>query len=166
MSTRITDIQKNLPALNKQLAELEDLRVEVKKLRRLVSQHAKSLGSIEKTREFTGVNNITFTWTGATLTLSWSAGSVQDRNENYVPIPSGSRVLVATTHYWAAWNPVHQVMVFATNLSTINKNPNNLVLCRIHTGAGGASGTAGGGGADSATFGGWDTNRKPYDYFP
>ena len=165
MSTRITNIERDLPALNKKLSELDNLRTELKQLRQITQQHAKSLTSIEKTREFTGVNNIEFTWTGGTLTLSWTAGSVQDRNGNYVPVSTGSKALSANTHYWAAWNPVHSVMAFAVDLSTLNQNSGNLVLCRIHTGTGGQAGVAGGGGADSGLYGGWDPNRTMYNYF-
>lgn len=93
-------------------------------------------------------NNITFTWTGGTLTVSWAAGYVKDHHNHFLPIPAGSRALSASTFYWAGWNPFHRTMSFQTSLAGFKSNSNILILSQFKTGTGAQTGTAGGGGSD------------------
>ena len=155
------------PEVSKRFREIDQIREEQSKLTHLLKKHEELLQEIDRTREFTGINNITFSWAGTGSgagTITWSAGSVQDRKGNYLPVPSGSKTgLTAESFYWSAWNPIHKVMAFQADLSMLNLNSNNLVLSRIETGTDGNTGTSGGGGSAS---GGWDPNRLFYDFIP
>lgn len=125
-------------------------------------------------------NNIAFTWTGATLTLSWAKGFIKDKNWNAQSakgtpvkssapgaqhqwlVPAGSlSPLNASTYYWMAWDPVHQVMRATTDASVLHSNYSLLIICQLFTGTGAQSGSAGGGGSN----GGVDFSGTRYKNF-
>jgi hypothetical protein len=123
-------------------------------------------------------NNIVFTWTGGTLTLSWTKGFLQDKNasvQTLVPtklstspsvvhthgVAAGSKVVSASTWYWTGWDPVHQQMVINSNAAVLHQNFNVLIICQLFTGTAGQTGTAGGGGSR----GGVDLSGMSYKNF-
>lgn len=95
-------------------------------------------------------NNITFTWTGATGTISWPAGSVKDKKGFNIPVKAGSIAgLPASTYHWLAWNPEHQQMIAQVGVDGLLQKPGNHVICQVFTGTGAQTGTVGGGGSSS-----------------
>lgn len=168
MALRITDIVRDLPRINTEFArfdlhqqQIEDIRSQVGQLQKhLLTEEAK----IAPAQQL-GQNNITFTWTGATLTISWGAGYVFS-NGHYLPVPAGSTTGVANTYYWMAWNPKQQTMSRAASLNTILALPNThnlLILAQIFTGTGAQAGALGGGGTEPG--GGVGINMKQYKLF-
>ena len=147
MALRITDINTDLPKLNTELTRLDEYEGRFKNLE-LRLQNLQNHSTVEsKTNGVQNQNNLTFVWTGGTLTISWAAGYVKDHQGHYDPIPAGSQHALANTFYWVGWNPVHQTMSFNTNLDQLTKVDNILVLCQFFTGSGAQSGSAGGGGS-------------------
>jgi hypothetical protein len=113
----------------------------------------------------TTTNDLIFTWTGSTSTLSWVAGSIQDKNagaqslqfdkissaagnQHFFSIPAGSQAnLSANTSYWIGWDKVHQQMIFNTNLQNLYNNFAILVVCRVTTLTASDTAVIGGGGS-------------------
>ena len=154
MPTRITDVQKDLSKLNRELERIDHFERVLRRLEGRVKEIKREQIQLQEKRDVAGTNNLTFTWTNATTTVSWAAGFARDHDGIRVHhIPAGSRAgLTVNTHYWAGWNPVHQTMSFQANLDTLALIPNTVVLCRIQTGNG-LDGTAGGGGTEDAAVG-------------
>jgi hypothetical protein len=152
----------DLALLNQLSQHVEELQRQITDIKRGVKQHNKEIIDLQNTTDDLYFNTIEFTWTGGTTLVSWNAGFVQDKAGKVYPVPAGSKTLSASTEYWAAWNPVHQVMAFDTSLTSLIPNKNNLVLCQITTGSGAQTGTAGGGGSKP---GGTDT-RASYGFVP
>lgn len=141
----------DLDQINRQLDGVDSLFHEVQNLKgQLASVHT-NLRNVIATHSPATSNNVTFTWTGSTQTLSWPAGSVKDAKGINIPVLAGSLTsLSASTYYWLAWNKIHQQMVSSTNADTLLENINNTVICQVFTGTTGQTGTAGGGGSQSA----------------
>jgi hypothetical protein len=153
MAFRITNLQTDLPRLNGELQRLDLHQQQIAELRQQLAKALSTAGLEQQANGVPNQNNIIFTWTGGTLTLSWAAAYVKDHLGHYQPIPAGSRVLAASTFYWAAWNVAQQSMSFQVSIDAFKAIPNELILCNIFTGAGGVNGTAGGGGSDSGGSG-------------
>jgi len=132
--------------LNRVLADITQLKTRVSKLEKQVKILNGQVNQSSSTAQLQLENNIIFTWTGPTLKISWAAGYIKDKNGIPYPVVAGSRVLVATTVYWAAWNPPQQAMSFATNLADLQSNPANLIICSFRTGDAATTAAAGGGG--------------------
>ena len=96
-------------------------------------------------------NNLIFTWTGGTGTLSWPAGHLVDARNINTPVMAGSLNLSPSTFYWLSWNKQHQQLQANKNATGLLQNPNNIIICQIFTGTAGQSGVAGGGGSQSAS---------------
>jgi hypothetical protein len=161
MALRITDV-KDLPKLNKELVRIDQAFNQLNKLSLTTKHLAKQLVLTKGQSNFTGINNVLFTWTGGTLTLSWNAGFLIDDKGKTWPVQAGSKVTVANTYYWTAWNPVQQAMTISTALKPIVAVKGNLVICKLFTGTAGQSGTVGGGGSETSGDG---VNTKEYKLF-
>lgn len=146
---RITDIDKDLPKLND---ALKNLAVAQNDIAFLKLQNKQLLTLVNATTPEPQANfdsNAVFTWTGATLTLSWNNFSLRDTvSGKVVPVAAGSIASLATsTYYWLAWNPVQHTMSHNTVKSVLTNLPNLIIVAQVFTGTGGQSGAAGGGGA-------------------
>lgn len=164
MPSPITDAQKDVARLNRELARIDTLQDNLRRLESHIGQLRQRQVELEERRSKAGSNNLTFAWTDATTTLSWDAGYVRDHDgERVHHVPAGSRAgLTVNTFYWAGWNPVHQTMSFEANLDTLEAIPNIVIICRVQTGNG-VDGTAGGGGSETATVG---ILNKEYAFVP
>lgn len=164
MARRLTS-PSDTAIINSELKRLDLLQSQIQEHAQQLAQLQKHTDQIRDARGVPSINNITFTWTGGTLTLSWNAGYVQDSSLRNWPVVAGSQVVNASTTYWAAWNPIQQHMALNTSLATLVSGVgtahqfsktgganvsagNNLVIAAVFTGTGGQSGTAGGGGSD------------------
>lgn len=144
---RITDVN-DLGQLNRALEGIDKLEKKFGTLNSQLSSITHQVNQIDTKHVPASSNNLSFTWTGGTLTLSWPAGSVVDRNNSNVPIAAGSIVgLLASTYYWLAWNQVHKQMVAQIDASILLPNTGNIVICQVFTGTAGQTGLAGGGGS-------------------
>lgn len=150
------------------IRRVDQLEREVAHMRTKLERAEEKLRVAEERREPSSSNNIIFVWDGPNLKLTWAAGYVRDKDGRYYTIPAGERTgLSASSFYWMAWNPVHQVMVASAKLETVLPNKNNLVICSLKTGTGGASGTAGGGGSfGTGGTNGDDFSGRDYNFFP
>jgi hypothetical protein len=139
--------------LNQALRRAETAEQQTKKLTTEVETLRQRVTELEDTREVSSSNNIVFTWAGGTATLSWADGYVQDKAEKVYPVTAGSRVLTASTVYWVAWNFAHKVMAFSEDVTPLQTNKYNLVLCSLKTGSAVQNGDAGGGGTEAGGSG-------------
>lgn len=154
---KITDIYKDVPILNKALADLDKvIEAQNQQLQQNhLMQQQFALITQNAAKGVTASNNAVFTWTGSTSTISWAACYVHDSLDNYYPIPAGSQAgLAPSTAYWAGWNPAQQIMSFQTNIDTLLAIRNILILSHIQTGTAAGSGSVGGGGTDPGGSGG------------
>jgi hypothetical protein len=142
------------------------LEADVNRIDKLLTSLRQSLLVKASTTESRYINNIVFTWTGGTLTLSWSAGYLQEQtgtnqqlggttpnNLIVYPISAGSRVVSASTYYWVAWNIPQQQMIVSTDIVAILNDVNSRLIGNLYTGTGAETGTAGGGGSNGAGTG-------------
>jgi hypothetical protein len=166
MAFKITDISKDLPRLNTEIQRLDLHQQQITALQTQVGQLQKTLlvDTVQGPTNHLSQNNIVFTWTGSTLTLSWAPAFIHSVG-NYLHIATGHMVLAASTYYWMAWNSKHQTMSAQTSYQALLQanGANNLsILCQIFTGTAGQSGPAGGGGTEP---GGVGNNGKQYKDF-
>lgn len=159
MALKITDL-KDLPRLNVELARLDLHAQQIAELRAELRKHQVRTDLESQTNGVPNQNNVVFTWTGALI--NWTAAYVKDHSGAFLPIAAGSRPLLASTAYWAAWNPEHQSMSFQTKLTAYDNIPNALIICKFFTGTSAQTGVAGGGGGDT---GGSAFNAKEYSNF-
>jgi hypothetical protein len=153
-STKITDIQKDLPVLNRALAQLDQLAAIVKEHGYFFTQINDTLSGLVHQQDAVASNNLMLTWSGSTLKFTWPAAFVRDTTGKYYPIEAGtSPVLTASTYYWVAYNPNQGTLSFNTNIATLMNIPSSLIICQIYAGTSAQSGTAGGGGTDPGTVG-------------
>lgn len=143
--------QLDLVQLNKELEKLDAFHSRISQLEKHNASLQQRLDKVE-THAAPTSNNLVFSWTGSTGTISWVDGSVKDKDGNNVPVRSGALVGKSPSIYhWVAWNRVHQQMVAETDVNKLLSNKNNVVICQIFTGTSGQSGVAGGGGTNSTT---------------
>jgi len=147
--------------VNKELGyQIEALRKELNTLRHHFKELHHRVNNIDAQHAPLTTNNLVFTWTGSTSTLSWPAGFIRHKNSLNVPVPAGSITgLSANTFYWMTWSISQQKML--AQISAPLQNANNIVLCQVFTGTTGQSGTAGGGGI----VGGSDLSGSRYKQF-
>ena len=140
-----------LSEVNRALVHIDELNKQIGILRSQLDATKQQVKSLDVVHAPLTTNNITFTWTGATSTLSWTAGSIANKNSINTPVIAGSIAgLAASTYYWLAWNAEHQQMVANQSADVLFQNKNNLVIAKIFTGTAGQTGTAGGGGSASS----------------
>jgi hypothetical protein len=149
LALKITEIGKDLPQLNRELTRIDTHESQIASLKSQFGIVTKHLDEIKNRREVVSTNNLTFTWTGGTLKLSWAAGFLRDNALKYYTALAGtSLALTASTYYWIGWNPKQAQMSFQTSLDKLTNLGNILVVCRVFTGTAGQSGVAGGGGSE------------------
>jgi len=145
---RISKIDLN--QLNEQFLKFEELKNQLAELRQQHSITAQRVGTLESHAAPTS-NNLNFHWTGGSLTLNWNDGSVRDKTGANVPVKAGTLTVLASHYYWLAWNKEHRQMVADTDAGKLLTNKNNILICQVFTGTAGQTGSAGGGGSNSAT---------------
>lgn len=142
--------QLSLAEINRAFSHVDELKKQIGLLNDQLSAVKHQVKQLDFVHAPVTTNNVKFTWTGSTSTISWTAGSIADKQGVNVPVSSGSIAgLTANQYYWMAWNKVHQVMTAQLSADTLLVNPGNLVICKIFTGTAGQTGTAGGGGSSS-----------------
>lgn len=178
MARKITGVG-DTAIINSELKRLDQFQKTINEHTQQLQELIKHNAQIRDARAIPSTNNLVFTWTGGSLTLSWSSGYVQDSSLRNYPVIAGSIVVAASTNYWLAWNSRQLSMAFSTSLQTLvtgvgnaaSLTPtggsnvasgNNLVICEVFTGTAGQSGTAGGGGSDP---GGVGQSGKEYKLF-
>lgn len=146
---RITKL--DLVEINRALSHIDDLKKELRSTKQNLEAVKHQVGLLDYLHAPLTTNNLVFTWTGSTLTLSWPAGSIHDKNLVNIPVQAGTiSNLLASTYYWMAWNKIHQQMVANPLADVVFQTQNNLVICKLFTGTAGQTGVAGGGGSASS----------------
>lgn len=154
----------DLVQLNRQFARLDLLHKQNSDLQQRVENLSSQVKQFDVVHAPQTTNDILFTWTGGTTTLSWPAGSVKNKNNQNVPVSAGTLTgLTASKYYWLAWNPIHKQMIAQLGVDGLLQNSNNIVICQVFTGGGGDTGVAGGGG--SSNSGGSDLSGGRYKLF-
>ena len=152
-SERLTKFdQSGIEIINRKLETFDLQQKQIATLKSTVNSLQSTLDALQAQRQTVGANNILFTWTGGTLTLSWSAGYVQDtrgRANATVPVAAGSQLVAASTYYWIGYNPNQMQMSIQTDLTKLTALPAMILICRLYTGTAGQSGNAGGGGSEA-----------------
>lgn len=157
---RLSDVQKEISKLNRQLAKIQQLESRVDAQDSRIAKVNRDFQDLQHQTEFDNANTLTISWDGPNTKFTWTAGYTRDKNGTIYQIPSGQYTgLTAATHYWFGWNPVHQTMSVQTDLTKLTAIDNIIVLFRIHSGGAGVTATAGGGGQES---GGSDLNGGKY----
>lgn len=159
--------QPTLPQINRELARLEEFHKRISALEAKFEEARIDVNQLQDTH--LNGNNLTFTWTGGTTTISWNAGAVKnfhprtfDRVKSPIAaIPAGSLTASASTFYWMIWNKLQGQMIASNTVDGFIQNTDNILLCQIFTGTGAQSGTAGGGGSS----GSYDLNGARYKLF-
>lgn len=145
---RITKL--TLAEVNRALGHVDELKKQIGLLNDKLGAVTHQVKQLDVAHAPVTTNNVKFTWTGSTLTVSWTDGSIADRQGINVPVVAGSITgLTANQYYWMAWNKVHRVMTAQLSADVLLENPGNLVICKIFTGTAGQTGVAGGGGSSS-----------------
>jgi hypothetical protein len=149
VAIRITDIGKDLAVLNQQLAAIDQIRENVTQLQKNNGVLTAQVTKTQQQRGIVATNNVVFTWHGASLTFTWPAAFVRDASNNYYPIPAGTSIpLLASTFYWAAWNPTHQTMSWQTSVDALASVATLQIIANVFSGTAAQSGHAGGGGTE------------------
>lgn len=169
----------SLDQVNRQLDTVDTLRNLVSQLQSDVSFLKHHVNVADPIHAPSTTNNLTFTWTGGTQTLSWLQGFIKDKNwsaqsipapnikssapgqQHSFTVPAGSLSLAPSTYYWLAWDVTHQIMRATPNVDTLHNNFDVHVICQIYTGTAGQTGSAGGGGST----GGVDLSGARYKNF-
>ena len=158
--TRLTDPQRDVARLNRILQNLDELDSRLKVQNSRIKRLSRDFLDIADQREAHNSNTLTVSWNGPALKFTWTAGYVTDKQEKIYHVPAGEYTgLAAATHYWFAWNPIHQTMSVQEDLSLLTAIPTLIVLFRVHSGDAGTTATAGGGGQES---GGSDLTGAKY----
>ncbi len=152
MPLKITDPQRDLPRLNRELARLKkDVEI-ARGVSKKLDLLEKKQETLANQRELVSTNNVTLVWVGPSLKVTWVAGYVKDKAGVIHQIPAGERTsLTANTYYWFGWNPKHQTMSVASNPETLTAIKNILIICRLFTGTAVQTANAGGGGTEIDT---------------
>lgn len=177
----------DLNQLNKQLDVLNSLVNRVSALEQTMSFVQFQSAQTDFVHARPTFNNMTFTWTGGTSTLSWTKGWVKDKNaaidtgKAYSQAPSfksnsgvsasvthnigvhaGSIAsLSASTYYWLGWDTTNEKMYAEVDITQLYSHHDMQVICQLFTGTAGQTGTAGGGGSQ----GGSDLSGARYKLF-
>lgn len=160
--------QADLVQINTQVNRIDQLEAQVKALQKQSSSVAQQTIVGDTAHAPATTNNLVFTWTGGSSTLSWPAGFIKDKNwsvqttarpalkstapgqQHTFSVTAGSTPgLTPNAYYWIGWDYVHHVMKITTDASTLHNNQNVHIICQIFTGTAGQTGVAGGGGSQS-----------------
>lgn len=167
----------DLNQLNTQLDKIEALNRRVSELESSMQSVSFQTSQLDYIHARPTFNNLVFTWTGASGTLSWAAGWIKDKNAatdtgdsfsrspsygfsigkpfgatHNVPVPAGSIPgLAASTYYWVGWDVTNAAMTALTDITKLYSHHDMQVVCQVFTGTAGQTGTAGGGGAQGGT---------------
>lgn len=153
-TTRLTAFdQSGLELINRQLETFDLQKKQIATLNSQTASLLQRIASLENQKQTTGANNLVFTWTGPSSTISWAPGFVEDRQGNVYPVVAGSLTANASTHYWYAWNPKQAAMSQQQLLTELTGLSNLLVVCGLVTGTSGQTAAAGGGGTDAGGVG-------------
>lgn len=164
---RISEV--SLKQVNLQIDIIDSLQKQVSALQRQLGNIGQQIVITDPFHAPQTTNNLTFTWTGGSATLSWNAGFLKDKNWNaqtlsnppvrssapgiqhIFTVPAGSLVLNPSTYYWLGWDPDHQTMRATQDASTLHGDEDIQMICQLFTGTAGQTGTAGGGGSTGGT---------------
>lgn len=162
---RIANLDIN--QINRRFDDLDTLINQVRLIQTTLKESQFQTSALDYFHHPPTTNNLLFTWTGGTLTLSWVGAKIQSKNANAQvvsktaffssapgavhnwSVPAGSLVLVASTYYWLGWDTQHQQMIANVDAGVLLQNKNVLTICQLFTGTAGQTGTAGGGGSQS-----------------
>jgi hypothetical protein len=166
-----------LNELNKELHKLEGLHNRLSKVEEGLSIAAFQSHQLDYVHGRPTFNNLVFTWTGGTTTLSWASGWIKDKNAvseignafsqspsygiksalipaitHNIPVPAGSITgLTASSYYWLGWDSSTSKMYALKDITKLYTLNNVQVVCQVFTGTAGQTGTAGGGGSQSGS---------------
>lgn len=171
--------QLSLDQINRQLDTLDSVQKQLAAVQKQLANVGQQIVVTDPIHAVQTTNNLSFTWTGGTLTLSWLAGYIKDKNwsaqaisnppfvssapgrVHFFAVPAGSLVLSASTYYWLGWDPDHQTMRATQDASTLHGDKDIQIICQLFTGTAGQTGPAGGGGST----GGVDLSGARYKNF-
>lgn len=159
----------SLDQINRQVDIIDSLSNQVNALQTTVAGLSFQTAVADPIHAPTTTNNLVFTWTGGTTTLSWADGWVKSKNWNAqttspIPakssapgvqhsfnIPAGSLSLSPSTSYWLGWDSQHQTLQASTDASKLQGNHNVHVICQITTGPASQTAVIGGGGSNGTS---------------
>jgi hypothetical protein len=167
----------DLNQLNKQLERIEDLHNRLSIAEKQLQTTSFQVSQLDFMHARPTFNNLTFTWTGATGTVSWLNGFLKDKNAaietgvafsqapsyrfqvnhplgltHNISIPAGSLTgLSANTYYWLGWDNNNRQMYALTDITKLFTHHDMQIVCQIFTGTVGQTGTVGGGGSQGGT---------------
>lgn len=177
----------NLNQLNQQLERIDELHKRLSLAETQLKTIAFQTAQIDFIHARPTFNNVTFTWTGATGTISWTKGWIRDKNavvdtgiafseapsfqfktsypkglSHNIAISAGSiGSLTPNAYYWFGWNLTNNTMYALQDITKLYSHHDMQVICQLYTGTAGQSGTAGGGGSQ----GGSDLSGARYKLF-
>lgn len=178
----------DLNQVNKQIDLIDQLHERVSQLETMMQNVQFQTSQLDYVHARPTFNNITFTWTGSTGTISWNKGWIRDKNSltvdtgqaysagssfklNGAPQPAVTQTIAvlagsisslsASSYYWMAWNVSNATMYALTDITKLYTQTNMQIICQVYTGTSGQSGTAGGGGQ----AGGTDLSGARYKLF-
>jgi hypothetical protein len=169
----------DLVQINKQIDILDSVSAQVSSLQKQLNNVSFQTAVSDPIHAPSTTNNLVYTWTGSSTTLSWNQGFIKDKNwkaqttsqippksaapgsQHMYGIPSGNLTLNHSTYYWIGWDTFQQKMVATTDASELHGNYNVHILCQLYTGTTGQTGFAGGGGSN----GGVDLSGLTYKNF-
>ncbi len=168
-----------LDQINRQIDILDNLQNQVGSLQSKLNNIGQTTNITDPTHAPQTTNNIIFTWTGSTTTLSWLAGYIKDKNwqaqtlarpaflstapglPHIYAVVAGHITLLPSTYYWLGWDPDHQIMRATVDASSLHGDKDLHIICQLYTGTSGQTGVAGGGGST----GGVDLSGLRYKNF-
>jgi hypothetical protein len=169
----------DLVQINRQLTRLDTLEKLVQQLQENQKNLKSQVSSLDFEHGKPTTNNMVFSWAGPTTKITWTAGTLMDKNataqrlsgvpkssapgavHNY-PILAGSLTgITPSAYYWLAWEPQKLQMVASQDAGQLYQNKSLFVICQIFTGTAGQSGVAGGGGVNGVS----DLSGLPYKMF-
>jgi len=171
--------QLTLDQVNRQIDTIDALQKQIADLQQQMAHVGQTSNIADPIHAPLTTNNLSFTWTGGSQSLSWLQGFVKDKNWqaqtiasptvissakgqfHFFAISSGSLSVAPSTYYWMGWDPVHQIMLATPDAATLHGNRGVHIICQLYTGTVGQTGVAGGGGST----GGVDLSGSRYKNF-
>lgn len=159
----------DLNQINRQIDRIDSITEQLGSLQNLVNNVGFQATIADPQHAPSTTNNLTFTWTGGTTTLSWNAGYIKSKNwsaptlprpaaissapgaQHIFPVAAGTLSLTPSTYYWLGWDSIHQQMIATQDASSLHANKNMHIICQIFTGTAGQTGAAGGGGSSGVS---------------
>lgn len=164
---RIAKLELN--QLNPQLQRIDELHSRLAAVESQLKNTSQQITQLDYGHAPLTTNNLTFTWTGGTKTISWGNGFIQDKNAvaqrlaqtpvssaagppHNIQVQAGSLVVpTASTYYWLGWDNQHLQMAASKDAGSLLQNHNVVIICQLFAGTSGQTGTAGGGGSTGGT---------------